>query len=171
MIAARRLLARIHRYSGAGALRLVCVFMRRTPREQALVIEAAFLLLAVRLSLGMFAFRTIAGRLGRFVSPDLPQVHRAASGPDAAELGPLIVRVVPAVARHLPFRATCLPQAIAGRVMLQRRGIASTLSFGVLCTGDSARRTLAAHAWLETAASGSIGTATAHQFKEIARLI
>ncbi len=33
-------------------------------------------------------------------------------------------------ARYLPFKAVCLPQAMAARVMLERRGVKSIMHFG-----------------------------------------
>ena len=50
-------------------------------------------------------------------------------------------------ARHVPWNAVCLPQAIAGRLMLARRGCSSTLHCGV---GRGADGGLVAHAWLES---------------------
>ena len=56
-------------------------------------------------------------------------------------------RLTAAVARRLPWRPTCLAQALAVGWMLRRRGIATRLRFGVR-VADGA---LAAHAWLECA--------------------
>ena len=42
--------------------------------------------------------------------------------------------------------ATCLPQALATRVMLERRGVANALRFGV---AKSEAGVLEAHAWVE----------------------
>jgi hypothetical protein len=33
-------------------------------------------------------------------------------------------------ARHVPFRAVCLPQALAARMMLKRRRVPSVIHFG-----------------------------------------
>jgi len=49
-------------------------------------------------------------------------------------------------ARNVPWNAVCLPQAIAGKLMLARRGYASTLHLGVARTPAGG---LLAHAWLE----------------------
>jgi len=49
--------------------------------------------------------------------------------------------------RYTPWRSNCLAKAIAGRCMLRRRRIASTLYFGVARDADSQ---LAAHAWLQS---------------------
>ena len=48
--------------------------------------------------------------------------------------------------RHLPWKSLCLPKAMAARLMLARRGYASTLHLGV---GLRESTELHAHAWLE----------------------
>lgn len=78
----------------------------------------------------------------------------AGSGTDATVLAgdgqPLpreLGRAVEKVARHLPFRVRCLPQAMAVQWMLRRRGLRSTLVFGVR-RGMAAKSALEFHAWL-----------------------
>ncbi len=56
-------------------------------------------------------------------------------------------RLAGAVARRLPRRPTCLAQALAVGWMLRRRGIATTLRFGVRVADG----VFTAHAWLECA--------------------
>lgn len=56
-----------------------------------------------------------------------------------------IVRAVTVVAARTP-RARCLTQALAGRVLPERRGYSSIVRMGVAKNGDG---TLRAHAWLE----------------------
>lgn len=51
--------------------------------------------------------------------------------------------------RLLPWRIVCLPQALAGRWMLNRRGIANTLSVGV--KRDASANETDLHAWLSVA--------------------
>lgn len=50
------------------------------------------------------------------------------------------------MSRHVPWECPCLAQAIAAHRMLGRRGIPSTLYFGVRKTEDDPG--LEAHAWL-----------------------
>jgi hypothetical protein len=54
-------------------------------------------------------------------------------------------RLVAAAARHGPYRASCLPVALALKRLLARRGIATELRIGVASAGGE----LDAHAWLE----------------------
>ena len=68
-------------------------------------------------------------------------------------------------ARHVPFRAVCLPQAIAAKAMLRRRGINSVLHFGVAKRSD---QSLDAHAWLDAAGIAVTGFPVGAEFTEIA---
>lgn len=65
------------------------------------------------------------------------------------------VWAIPAAARRVPG-ATCLVQAIAGRVMLCARGVDSALRIGVAPNGTGQ---LTAHAWVEVAGRPVIGGA------------
>jgi hypothetical protein len=57
--------------------------------------------------------------------------------------GRRVGRIVERVASVLPWQPVCLPQAIAVRTMLRRRGVRSTLHLGVV-SGEA----LSAHAWV-----------------------
>jgi len=48
---------------------------------------------------------------------------------------------------HLPWEGTCLPRALAGRIMLRRRGLPATVLIGALRGAD---HELHLHAWLTT---------------------
>ena len=84
-----------------------------------------------RLGLIFVPFPKLARRLGHFVPPSDPRALAArARGPqqDAAlaeEIGWAVTRS----ARYVPFKAVCLPQAMAARVMLKRRGVPSVHAF------------------------------------------
>ena len=68
-------------------------------------------------------------------------------------------------ARYVPFKAVCLPQAMAARVMLKRRGVSSVLHFGAARGQD---KPLDAHAWLDAAGVDVTGYPVAQNFAEIA---
>ncbi|HEX8152694.1 MAG TPA: lasso peptide biosynthesis B2 protein, partial [Thermoanaerobaculia bacterium] len=51
-----------------------------------------------------------------------------------------------AVSRRAPWRCLCLEQAVAAKMMLRTRGIASTLYLGV--ARDPGNAAVQAHAWL-----------------------
>ena len=72
----------------------------------------------------------------------------ALSSEEAAAPAALIDRIswsVNTASRHLPWECKCLAQALAGKAMLKRRGVASTLYLGVAKGGEAG---LQAHAWL-----------------------
>ena len=104
------------------------------------LIEAAFWLGFARLAILILPFRRIAPFLGRNMaqSPEVEEVaHR--------ELLDRISWAVTTASRHLPWDCLCLAQALAGKAMLKRRGVTSTLYLG-LAKDDEAH--LQAHAWL-----------------------
>lgn len=89
-------------------------------------------------------------------SPPSPRTHDredAEPAPDSIRSGARnpsvprkVGRVVGKVVRHLPFRARCLPQAMAAQWMLRRRGVNSVLVFGARRSGGDGP--LEFHAWL-----------------------
>ena len=87
------------------------------------------------------------------------------AGPDAP---PALVRSLrrklPLAARLLPWRPQCLPQALAGRYVLARRGYGSRLSLGV---ADD-HRELSAHAWLTSGGLFVCGRSEQARFSEVA---
>ena len=150
-------------------LRLIRRLLRRLgqvgPHRRALVAEAVLCLLMARLALLFVPFPKLARRLGHFVPPE-EALRRAAAAaaPDArsaADIGWAVTRA----ARYVPFRAVCLPQAMAARLMLARRGVASTMHFGA-ARGDL--EPLDTHAWLDAAGVHVTGYPVASRFSEIA---
>jgi hypothetical protein len=108
--------------------------------DRAFLVEAGFWLGVARLALMFLPFRWIKLGWGE------PQ----ALSPEQFEGKPLelLERVSWAVAtasRHLPWECSCLAQAMAGKTMLKRRGIPSTLYLGL--TRDNLTQ-LKGHAWL-----------------------
>ncbi len=76
---------------------------------------------------------------------------------------------VRAAARHLPFRAVCLTQALAAHAMLRRRGVRGVVHFGA--AGPTSSDALDAHAWLEAAGVEVTGYPIPADMVEIARFI
>jgi hypothetical protein len=137
------------------------------PRRRALLMEAALWLLAARIALIAVPFPRLARRLGAFVAPTDERVARVAhdGSPDDARIAEEIGWATVRAARHVPFRAVCLPQAMAARIMLRRRGVASVLHFGAAKGKD---KPIDAHAWLDAAGVEVTGYPVAAQFSEIA---
>lgn len=134
-------------------------------RRRALLAEAVACLALARLALIAVPFPVLARRLGEFVPPADPRTRTEARGMEDAALAAEIGWAVTRAARHLPFRAVCLPQAMAARVMLKRRGVRSVMHFGA---AKGMERPLDAHAWLDAAGVEVTGYPVAAQFSEIA---
>jgi len=113
-------------------------FVRLPLRDRGLLIEAVLSLMLAGVVLKTVAFARIARRLGRRMAetPDSEE-------PEAMARARRVRWAIETAARNLPWRPVCFPQAVAATLMLRRRGIASTMYFGV----DPARD-LDAHAWV-----------------------
>ena len=136
-------------------------------RRRLLVTEAVVCLLLARLALIFIPFPRLARHLGKFVTPNDARVLRTRSerSEEHARLAEDIGWAVTRAARHVPFKAVCLPQAMAARVMLKRRGVSSVLHFGA---GRGLDKPLDAHAWLDAAGVEVTGYPVAKNFAEIA---
>lgn len=100
-----------------------------------------------QLALAQFRVRTIPPRRWR----DSFAHHSGPAGSETLDRDHLgqVRRVRLAVARaahNLPTRPNCLPQALAARAMLERRGIGSALYIGTARDEDGVARF---HAWLK----------------------
>jgi hypothetical protein len=73
---------------------------------------------------------------------------------------------VEAVARHSPAAFVCFPQTLAGYTMLRRRGVASTMVYGVARAGDGK---LIAHTWLVVGDRVVLGSEVAGEFTAVER--
>jgi hypothetical protein len=134
-------------------------------RRRALVVEAVAYLLLARLALIFVPFPKLARRLGRFVPPSDPRAAAARERTAQAGTAEAIGWAVTRSARYVPFKAVCLPQAMAARLMLKRRGVASVMHFGAARGED---KPLDAHAWLDAAGVEVTGYPVAKNFAEIA---
>ncbi len=131
-------------------MRALAAFFRSPVKTQAMVLEAALLLLLARLLVAHVRMRHWRRRLDT-VGASVP----TREADQARRVHLEVARVVRAVSRHVPFRAVCLPQAMAAQWMLRRRSIPSQLVVGV-------RRAATAsgfeyHAWLSAAGECLIG--------------
>ena len=122
-----------------------------------MLIEAATMLAAISLGVRLLPFRRLAA---------LAQT-RVRGRPPADPLA-TILRVawaVRAVARRARFRAVCIEQGLVAHLMLRRRGIGSTLFYGV------ARRDgeLKAHVWVRWGEIDVIGCEIADEFTLVAQ--
>lgn len=119
-------------------------------RERGLLAEAAAQLAAARLRIAILPFRTIAKDLGTFVPPADDRIAqcRAPAPEPQRRAAETVGWAVTRAAMHVPFKAVCLPQAMAAHAMLKRRGIDSAVHFGAR---KGEEKPIDAHAWLDAA--------------------
>lgn len=121
-------------------MKVLLKLLKLPKADSVLLLEAVLMLGIARLAIIVLTFRRIAPWLGvrQSATPaaPLPETHVL-----------LLKRIgwaVQTAATHLPWQAVCLPQAIAARLMLRRRGFACTLYLGVSNDGAEFK----AHAWI-----------------------
>ena len=135
--------------------------------DAALLAEASVRLAAARIAIATRPFPAIARKMGGFMAPQ----HAAAKAephppsPEDQEIARKIGWAVTRAARHLPFEAVCLPQAMAGHAMLKKRNIFGIIHFGTM-RGEA--MSLAAHAWLNAGDVEVTGYPVEAAFTEIA---
>ena len=130
-----------------------------------LVLEGIVWLALASAALRLVPFR----RLTVWLGPVLPPGPRANITPTAAQerqawrVGAAVVRA----ARTLPWDAPCLPQAMAAKAMLARRGLRTSLHLGAMPGEGEAR--ISAHAWLMFGSRTVTGRSGRSGHAEIAR--
>ena len=113
--------------------------------RRGLILEAACMLALARLAVIALPFRILAKALRR--APDVTACDPA--------LLAAVSQAVATAAHNVPWNAVCLPQAIAVKAMLARRGHGSRLHLGA-GTKDGK---LIAHAWVTAGGAVIIGGA------------
>jgi len=148
-----------------AARRLGRGLARNGQARRMLLVEAAARLMLARAQLRFTPFQRLAERMGEVLAPSDPRAASAgaATSRDEAHLAGEIQWAIDRAARHAPFQALCLPQAMAARRMLAKRGVASVLWYGVA----AGERGLKAHAWLTAAGVGVTGYPVASDYTEI----
>ena len=141
-------------------------FMRWKAQRKFLFIEAFLYLGIARVWLQCTSFQRVARCIGTPQSAEQPQLqtpvlldppqHQA-----VREIGWAVLRA----SRNAPFRAVCLQQAVAAKMMLSRRNIRSVMRFGV----SKANNRLQAHAWLDCGDIKVTGYPLAYNYTEIVR--
>lgn len=129
-------------------------------RRRLITTEAALALIASAVVLRLLPFHITARLAGRLSSPSSVPVAGAAH---AGRVGGAIARA----GKVLPWNSSCLVRALAGRLMLARRRIPSTLRIGVAtCSGE-----VRAHAWLSAGGVVICGGSEADGFEPIADFV
>lgn len=115
--------------------------IRRPAADRRAVLVAAGISVGVRLGLAVLPFRSVLRLVRRFARP-------SRSLPPSAGERDRLVWAVHAVGRRLFPSKPCLTEAMAGFLLLRRRGIPAELHLGVEKDGE--KPGIRAHAWLES---------------------
>jgi hypothetical protein len=118
-----------------------------------IVTEAALLLTSARIALWLAPFQQLMAVLSR------PTAQVDLSESERSETRQAVRQGILAARRYLPFPTTCLHRAIAAHWMLRRRGVNTTLYYGVTRSGGK----LTAHAWVQDGDVGVIGLRATRQ--------
>ncbi len=142
-------------------------FARLGPRRLALLVEAVTALAVARLIVATRPPARVARRFGRPLADgvDAPgEAHPARDAGRAADIG----WAIRCAAANVPFLALCVEQALAPRVLLDRRAIAATVHYGIAPpAGDS--KSLRAHVWMNASGEEITGYPLRPAFRDIAR--
>lgn len=120
-------------------MRLVSKFFQLDRIRRKLLLRASFLSISFWVLLRILPFQTVYSIMERLVA------GRRSSLSLEPENVSHIVWALSAASRRLLGRDTCLPQAMAARVMFNRFGYPAEIKFGVK---KSAEGQLRAHAWV-----------------------
>ena len=123
-------------------------------RDRLLLAEAAATLAVASLAIRLLPFRRVVSAVARAGDGAVPERGSPAE----------IRRVrwaIEACARRLPWRIVCFQKGLALYKLLQRRGIASSLHYGV---AQNPERGLAAHVWVTHEGEPIIGGEQAAAF-------
>jgi hypothetical protein len=135
---------------------------RRPWRDRYVLVEAMAWLGLARVAVLTLSFKRIAPYLGARMALAREEL------PDQwAEEARRVGWAIRAAAPHTPWKSNCLAQGIAGKVMLRRRRIPSTLYLG-MAKGQMTAEPLVGHAWLRCAARVITGPAGHKRFTVIA---
>ncbi len=121
------------------------------PAKRRLLKEALIHLFMARATLACVPFRRMAAWMGVMGAESKTEIPEG-----QAQVVQDISWAVQAMASRVPWDSRCLAQAIAGYRMLLKRGIPSTVYFGVK---KDPRAAFSAHAWLRCGASIATGEA------------
>lgn len=134
--------------------------LRRSASDLLIAAEALALLVAFRVGLALLPVRRIIGLLAR------PESVRRSPARESHVIIRRVQWAVCAVARRSAIEFVCFPQALAGYTMLRRRGVQSTLVYGV---ARSSAGELLAHTWLTVGGEIILGADAAKDFTAIER--
>ena len=124
----------------ARAMTRLDKFLRLSSGDRWLLVMAAVLLAAIRIGLAVLPYRRLHGLVDRLARVSPPHTLAPPALPDR------IAWAVTRASRAVPG-ATCLTQALAARVLLERGGHPARVRVGI---GRAEGAPLVAHAWVES---------------------
>ncbi|TVQ01111.1 MAG: lasso peptide biosynthesis B2 protein [Balneolaceae bacterium] len=136
---------------------LIRIFWKKPFTEKWMLTRVFLLLAFFRVLILFFPFKTIARYLGE-QGKETTSVDVYSSSHEFMEN---TARFISNMSRLVPWESKCLVQAAAGKVMLNRKGIESTVYFGVKKNNEAA---LEAHAWLRVGPKIILGGEIASEF-------
>jgi Transglutaminase-like superfamily len=123
-------------------LRMVRRVLRLPLAGKLLLFETLVALALARVAVLLLPFRWVARVLGR-QEVERDALDHAVHVADARQIAIMVHKAI----KNVPWTSKCLDQALAAKVMLARRGISTTVYFGVK---SDEQGQLAAHAWLRS---------------------
>jgi len=141
-------------------------FMGMSGAKRSLLLEAIVWLALARAALVLFPFRMVAAHLGEVCSPAVAaeRINQSICDSRQTDTAKAVGWAVRFMAARAPFRAVCLQQGVAAKMMLRRRGIQSALHFGVARNAAG----LDAHAWLNIPGAKVTGYPVGSELTEVA---
>ncbi len=139
---------------------LLTRFLSKPTHEQRILIEALLLVALTRFLIVFMPFKVLGRLIGRpqkvtqglafsgdrmICRASVFSYDESASQPGLTAQARTIAKAVLAVSRRVPWQATCLVQASAGKIMLNRRGLPGSVYLGVNKTKNGK---MEPHAWL-----------------------
>jgi hypothetical protein len=118
-------------------MKAVSRFLQSDAQNRKLLLEAVYFLGRARLMMRLMSFR----RLRDVLADDRAESSRSDDPNRIRNMGKAIERA----SRHLPWKCACMTQAIAGKMMLRRRGLPGKILIGI---DKPEKDSLDSHAWL-----------------------
>jgi hypothetical protein len=142
---------------------MVAKWIRLDWSQRLALLEAASTLTISNIAVHLLPFRWISPRLGILGKAPTDRQINKEQQKEAQQIGWAIM----VLARYFPWDAKCLARALAGKWMLQRRGITSTLYLGVEQV-QGGEKWLDAHAWLRCESVFVTGESQHESYKVLA---
>lgn len=137
------------------------IFLSKPAAEKWLLLKIFMLLACMRLYILIFPFKSLSNLISKeFTDSNLKEDQRV--------LAKSISLRIENVSKVVPWKATCLVQAAAAKILLNNRGIPNSICFGV--NKENKKRDLQAHAWLKVDEKIVLGGEIAAEFVQVSTL-